>query len=359
MLRANTRPAHFSHRKTAGAGQQGWLVHGKRPSLAKPSVAVAAVGALILEADGALTDLHMDGHRVAFNRAFHELGMDCANWTPAIYHDLLSKGDGTGEGLVRAYYNCVGWPTFLPSNEQEAFAGKVYSIKQQQMKLLIKQASIPLRDGVVQVLTQALSSGFRVGFIAETCSDPEDDVISSLLQQLPPDVAAQARVYSTSMGRQPVGEDADGLEETGGLGGSSGSSSLEASLSAAATRMKQKGAQEFVERLSAALAGKDAAVQVQIDPLLQQAGSTQSATVALLAAVAATLDVPAARCMTIASSSELINAAAAAGMVPVAIPRKMAYSASYPAAAAKFEGFGPGAATFNRLQALLQAAAQA
>lgn len=80
---------------------------------------------------------------------------------------------------------------------------------------------------------------------------------------------------------------------------------------------------------------------------------------ALLAAVAATLDVPAARCMTIASSSELINAAAAAGMVPVAIPRKMAYSASYPAAVAKFEGFGPGAATFNRLQALLQAAAQA
>lgn len=64
------------------------------------------------------------------------------------------SGDGTGEGLVRAYYNCVGWPTFLPSNEQEAFAGKVYSIKQQQMKLLIKQASIPLRDGVVQVFLQ-------------------------------------------------------------------------------------------------------------------------------------------------------------------------------------------------------------
>lgn len=125
----------------------------------------------------------------------------------------------------------------------------------------------------MQVLTQALSSGFKVGFIAETCSDPEDDVISSLLQQLPPEVAAEARVYSTSMGRQPVSEDADGLEETGGLGGSSGGRSLEASLSAAATRMKQKGAQEFVERLSAALAGKDAAVPVQIDPLLQQAGT--------------------------------------------------------------------------------------
>jgi hypothetical protein len=53
----------------------------------------------------------------------------------------------------------------------------------------------------------------------------------------------------------------------------SGSSSLEASLSAAATRVKQKGAEEFVERLSAALAGKEAAAQVQVDPLLIQSGT--------------------------------------------------------------------------------------
>lgn len=28
----------------------------------------AQAGAFIVEADGALTDLHMDGHRVAFNK---------------------------------------------------------------------------------------------------------------------------------------------------------------------------------------------------------------------------------------------------------------------------------------------------
>jgi beta-phosphoglucomutase-like phosphatase (HAD superfamily) len=86
------------------------------------------------------------------------------------------------------------------------------------------------------------------------------------------------------------------------------------------------------------------------------AGASQASNTALLAAIAATLDVPASRCIAIAASSDLINAAAAAGMVPVAIPRRMAFSASYPAAAAKFEGFGPGAATLGRLQSLLQAA---
>lgn len=59
-------------------------------------------------------------------------------------------------------------------------------------------------------------------------------------------------------------------EDAAADGGSS--SSLEASLSAAATRVKQKGAEEFVERLSAALAGKEAAAMVQIDPLLAQSG---------------------------------------------------------------------------------------
>jgi hypothetical protein len=36
-------------------------------------------------------------------------------------------GDGTGEGLVSAYYQTVGWPTFLPTAEQTMFAGKVRS----------------------------------------------------------------------------------------------------------------------------------------------------------------------------------------------------------------------------------------
>lgn len=52
---------------------------------------------------------------------------------------------------MRVYYNCVGWPTFLPTSDQEVFAAKVYQLKQQQMKKLVQQGGIPLRDGVVQV----------------------------------------------------------------------------------------------------------------------------------------------------------------------------------------------------------------
>ena len=39
---------------------------------------------LVIECDGALIDAHVDGHRVAFNRAFAEIGHDCTNWSPMV-----------------------------------------------------------------------------------------------------------------------------------------------------------------------------------------------------------------------------------------------------------------------------------
>ncbi len=43
----------------------------------------------------------------AFNRAFKELGLECTCWSAHVYNDLLSQGDGTGEGLVTAYFSTV------------------------------------------------------------------------------------------------------------------------------------------------------------------------------------------------------------------------------------------------------------
>ncbi len=51
-------------------------------SAAEPSSAEAPV-ALILEAEGVLLDQHAV-HRQAFNDAFSEYGLDCANWTAPV-----------------------------------------------------------------------------------------------------------------------------------------------------------------------------------------------------------------------------------------------------------------------------------
>jgi hypothetical protein len=45
-------------------------------SSSSDSLADAPAGCLLLECDGAVLDMHMDGHRIAYNRAFVDLGYD-------------------------------------------------------------------------------------------------------------------------------------------------------------------------------------------------------------------------------------------------------------------------------------------
>lgn len=42
-----------------------------------------------------------------------EMGLDCSNWSPSVYHDLLRCGDGSAEGLLRAFFDTVDI-TYLP-----------------------------------------------------------------------------------------------------------------------------------------------------------------------------------------------------------------------------------------------------
>ena len=52
-----------------------------------------ALGALIFDCDGVLVDTERDGHRVGFNRAFKEMGID-AEWSIELYGKLLQVAGG-------------------------------------------------------------------------------------------------------------------------------------------------------------------------------------------------------------------------------------------------------------------------
>ncbi|KOM53191.1 hypothetical protein LR48_Vigan09g185000 [Vigna angularis] len=56
--------------------------------------------AVLLEVDGVLMDAHRVGNRIAFNKAFERLGLDCANWTEPVYSDLSKFiDDAYNEGI--------------------------------------------------------------------------------------------------------------------------------------------------------------------------------------------------------------------------------------------------------------------
>lgn len=54
----------------------------------------------------------------AFMASLQEMGLDCSNWSPSVYHDLLRCGDGSAEGLLRAFFDTVSRRTmiFTPAN---------------------------------------------------------------------------------------------------------------------------------------------------------------------------------------------------------------------------------------------------
>jgi len=195
-------------------------------------------------------------------------------------------------------------------------------------------------------MRDAVASGAVVALLAETASTPEEDVVTSCLKQLDDDVASALRVYSAGLHRRPTEEEAE--EEQGGSGGGSGGAGLD--FRAAAARVQQRAAEDFLQRLDQG-APKGAA-RVSLDARLQNPAA-RGLSAEWLAAVAATLGVPAARCLCVASSGSVVTAAAQAGMTAVAMPRQGALAATYEAAAAKFEGFGPGYATWARLKAVM------
>ncbi len=53
----------------------------------------ARLRALIFDMDGTLADTERDGHRIAFNAAFRDFGLDW-EWDVATYGELLAVGGG-------------------------------------------------------------------------------------------------------------------------------------------------------------------------------------------------------------------------------------------------------------------------
>lgn len=35
--------------------------------------------------------------------------MDSMKWNPSVYHDLLRSGDGSPEGMIRAFFDAVSY----------------------------------------------------------------------------------------------------------------------------------------------------------------------------------------------------------------------------------------------------------
>ena len=133
--------------------------------------------ALIFDCDGVLVDTERDGHRVAFNRAFADAGLD-AEWDVALYGELLKIAGG--KERMTHYFNENGWPR---GQTAESLIPQLHKRKTAIFTELVASGSLPLRPGITRIVDEAHTAGVRLGVCTTSAADSVNGVLDLMGKQ--------------------------------------------------------------------------------------------------------------------------------------------------------------------------------
>lgn len=123
--------------------------------------------ALLFDCDGVLADTERDGHLVAFNDTFHELGVPFS-WSAEQYAVLLEVGGG--KERLRAYLEAHPEHAAAVGQDRDAFVAEAHRRKSARYIELVEDGALPARPGVRRLVEEALAEGWHVA-VASTSSE--------------------------------------------------------------------------------------------------------------------------------------------------------------------------------------------
>jgi HAD superfamily hydrolase (TIGR01509 family) len=120
--------------------------------------------AVLWDVDGTLAETERDGHLVAMNAAFEELGVPW-RWSPQRYGELLRVAGGYERQLFDMQTQPLA-PQAMA--EREALARRVHVRKNQLYTERVERGALPLRPGVRELFDECTASGVRMGIVTTT-----------------------------------------------------------------------------------------------------------------------------------------------------------------------------------------------
>jgi HAD superfamily hydrolase (TIGR01509 family) len=151
------------------------------------------VPALIFDCDGVLADTERDGHRLAFNETFAEVGVP-VQWSVDEYAEKLKIGGGKermASLLTPEFVRANGLPAD-PEGQKELLADW-HKRKTARYKEMVRAGRLPGRPGIARVVSEAIDAGWT---LAVASTSAEESVRAVLEHAVGTDHAAQFGVFA-------------------------------------------------------------------------------------------------------------------------------------------------------------------
>jgi HAD superfamily hydrolase (TIGR01509 family) len=133
--------------------------------------------ALIFDVDGTLADTE-DVHRLAFNRAFVQSGLEW-EWSQELYGQLLAVTGG--KERIRHYVN-THMTGFMENDELTDFAAELHKAKTAIYTRMLADGEIQMRCGVARLLREAREGGMKLAIATTTTYANVEALINNALQ---------------------------------------------------------------------------------------------------------------------------------------------------------------------------------